>query len=75
MGSDDLFKKRKKKREKRKHEFITPRANSFLIITEGEKTEPLYFKGIQNLIKEKIGGAIDVVEAPIIDIHGEGKAT
>lgn len=27
------------------------------------------------LIKEKIGGVIDVIEAPIIDIHGEGCST
>lgn len=48
MGSDDLFKKRRQDRKRRKHEFKSPKANSFLIITEGERTEPLYFKGIQN---------------------------
>lgn len=47
MGTDDLFKKRRQQREQRKHEFKSPRANSFLIVTEGEKTEPLYFRGIQ----------------------------
>lgn len=47
MGTDDLFKKRRQQREKRKHEFKLPRANSFLIVTEGERTEPLYFKGIK----------------------------
>ena len=54
MGSDDLFKKRRQKRKQRKHEFKTPKANSFLIVTEGERTEPLYFKGLQKLIKEKL---------------------
>lgn len=75
MGSDDLFKKRREERKQRRHEYKTPKANSFLIVTEGERTEPLYFKGIQKLIKEKVGGIIDVVETPLIDIHGEGCST
>lgn len=44
-------------------------------MTEGERTEPLYFKGIQKLIKDKIGGMVEVVEVPVIDVHGEGCAT
>lgn len=75
MGSDDLFKKRRKDRKKRRHEFMTPKANSFLIVTEGERTEPFYFKGIQKLIKEKIGGVVDIIEAPIIEVYGEGCST
>lgn len=59
MGSDDLFKKRREARKQRQHEYRTPKANSFLIVTEGERTEPLYFKGIQKLIKEKVGGMVD----------------
>lgn len=75
MGTDDLFKKRRKQREQRKREFKNPRANSFLIVTEGEKTEPFYFKGMQRRIEEKIGGKIDVIEVPFIDIRGKGCAT
>ncbi len=75
MGSDDLFKKRREERKKRQHEYKTAKANSFLIVTEGERTEPLYFKGMQKLIKEKIGGRIDVIEVPLLDIHGEGCGT
>ena len=75
MGTDDLFKKRREARKQRKHEYKLPKANSFLIVTEGERTEPLYLKGIQKLIKKKIGGEINIIEAPIIDIHGEGAAT
>lgn len=75
MGTDDLFKKRREERKQRRHEYKTPKANSFLIVTEGKRTEPLYFKGIQKLIKEKVGGIIDVVETPLIDIHGEGCST
>lgn len=72
MGSDDLFKKRREDRKKRKYEFRKAKANSFLIVTEGKCTEPYYFKGLQKLIKEKIGGMVDVVEVPVIDIYGEG---
>lgn len=75
MGSDDLFKKRREQRKQRKHEFKIPKANSFLIVTEGERTEPLYFKGIQMLIKERIGGTVDVIGVPTIDIFGEGSST
>lgn len=75
MGSDDLFKKRREDRKQRRHEYKTPRANSFLIVTEGERTEPLYLKGIQKLIIDKIGGMVEVVEAPVIDIHGKGSST
>lgn len=75
MGSDDLFKKRREDRKQRRHEYKNPKANSFLIVTEGERTEPLYFKGIQRRIKEKIGGMVDVIEAPVIDVRGEGCST
>ena len=47
MGSDDLFKKRREARKKRSHEFKTPKANSYLIVTEGECTEPYYFNGLK----------------------------
>lgn len=47
MGTDDLFKKRRAARKQRKHEYKIPKANSFLIVTEGERTEPLYFEGIK----------------------------
>lgn len=75
MGSEDLFKRRREERKKRQHEFKTPKANSFLIVTEGEKTETLYFKGIKKLIQEKVGGMVDVFEVPVIDIHGKGSST
>lgn len=75
MGSDDLFKKRRAERKQRQHDYRTPKANSFLIVTEGAKTEPLYFKGMQRLIQQKIGGAINVVEIPVIDICGGGSST
>ncbi len=75
MGSHDLFRKRREDRKKRRYEYKTPKANSFLIVTEGERTEPLYFKGMQKLIVDKIGGMVQVVEVPLIDVHGEGSST
>ena len=75
MGSDDIFKRKRKSREERKHSFRNPRANSFLIVTEGERTEPLYFAGIRDIIKGKTGGIIDIFEMSIVDIQGEGHAT
>ena len=52
MGTDELFKKRRAARKKRQHDIRTPQANSYLIITEGTRTEPFYFKGLQKLIQE-----------------------
>lgn len=75
MGTDDLFKKRREERKQRNYGFKQPKANSFLIVTEGERTEALYFEGMQKLILSKIGGMVDVVELPVIDIHGEGRST
>ena len=46
-----------------------------ICLKSGERTEPFYFKGIQKQIQDKIGGVIEVVQAPVIDIHGEGCAT
>ena len=74
MGTDDLFKKRRAAAKERKKEFRTPKPNSFLIVSEGEKTEPLYFDGLADHINQKYGKGIDV-EKPIIDTQGEGKCT
>ena len=75
MGTDDLFKKRRQDRKQRNFEYKEPRANSFLIVTEGECTGPLYFQGMKRLIKEKMGGIIDVIDIPVIDICGKGCST
>jgi len=75
VGTDNLFEKRREDRKKRNFAFKSPKANSFLIVTEGERTEPLYFKGIKEIIQLKIGGVVEVIELPTIDIHGEGCST
>ena len=75
MGSDDLFKKRREVRKKRDSGFRQPRANSFLIVTEGEKSEPLYLQGIVKQIKKSIGGNVKLMEVPTFEIRGEGCST
>ena len=76
MGTDDIFKNQREERKKRKIGTKIPKPNSFLIVTEGEKTEPLYLNGLKKYITNKYGGFIDIEEVfPLIDISGEGKCT
>ena len=75
MGSDDFFKKKRVARAVRKAGERSPRANSFLIVTEGTCTEPFYFEGLKWLIKAKLGGIVDVIEVPAIEIEGKGQST
>lgn len=74
MGTDNLFKKRRAKLAERKKELRNPKPNSFLIVSEGAKTEPLYFDGLAKHINDKYGDSISV-EKPIIKTQGEGKCT
>ena len=69
----DIFKERRRTRKSRRKEYKEPRTDSYLIVTEGEKTEPNYFAGLRGHILEKVDGNIDIV--PLIDIEGEGKNT
>lgn len=72
MGTDDLFHKRKKLKE-RKAGNKKPKSDSYLIVTEGEQTEPNYFEGLARRVQEACsGGRIDV---PVFDIKGEGRNT
>lgn len=72
LGTDDLFKKRRAKRNARKAGTLEPKADSYLIVCEGEKTEPLYFAAIAREVKQKLGGNLDV---PTIKTSGEGRGT
>lgn len=45
MGSDDLFKKAKTERDYKRKKFTRNQRDRILIICEGGKTEPEYFKG------------------------------
>lgn len=73
MGTDDIFKKKREKLQKRRKEERTPKPNSFLIVSEGEKTEPYYFSGLAEYINNKYGDGIK--NKPIIEPRGEGRCT
>lgn len=66
MGTDDLFKKRRAKLQERKIESKTPKPNSFLIVSEGAKTEPFYFDGLAKYINELYESNSIQSEQPII---------
>ncbi len=51
MGTEDRFKKQQTMNRERKAGSRIPRPGSLLIVTEGEKTEPLYLGGIRDYIK------------------------
>lgn len=50
MSNDKLFNKKRIARKARKKEIINQKPNRWLIICEGEKTEPLYFANILHKI-------------------------
>lgn len=74
MSKKSLLENRRKGHGPRKHDYRQPKANSFLIVTEGARTEPYYFGRLKELIHAKMGGVLDVV-APDIDIQGRGQST
>lgn len=74
MGTDDLFKKKREEKKARRSQIHAPQADSFLIVTEGEKTEPFYFNGLVRLIQKQHGGNLSVETVPQVDVHGEGSS-
>lgn len=75
MGTDDIFKNRKGMRRKRKESNIARKPYRYLIICEGGKTEPNYFRGIKQRIDMKYREYIDVFDRIEIDIDGTGRNT
>lgn len=65
----DFFEKKRSKRANRKSEYKTANSESYLIVSEGEKTEPNYFNGLKKLVLDSVGGQID------IKIAGQGMHT
>ena len=53
MGTDDLFKRRKEKREIRKSRGIELRKASWLIVCEGKETEVNYFECLLDYVNSK----------------------
>ncbi len=63
------IKKRLERKEHKRKEAIRPLRQYFLIVCEGEKTEPLYFEAFKNDLPR---GILDNIT---VDIQGEGKNT
>ncbi len=75
MGTDNLFHKRRAARKSREQGSLEPKPNSYLIVAEGECTEPFYFNGLVDKIKSQKGGKLDVVAVLEVDCLGEGMST
>lgn len=69
MGTDNFNKRRSKERKERKSKELETRAETWLIVCEGEKTEPNYFNALFNNINSKSNKKINV------KIIGVGKNT
>lgn len=75
MGSADLFNKRKGNKKERKENIKKLAPYRYLIVCEGLKTEPNYFKGIKRKINAQYSGRIKIKERIDLDIKGLGKNT
>ncbi|KJS87014.1 MAG: hypothetical protein JM58_05755 [Peptococcaceae bacterium BICA1-8] len=75
MGTDDLFKKRKGRKLKRKENIRQMAPYRYLIVCEGKKTEPNYFEGIKQRIEIKYKDKIDVRKKIELEIEGTGRNT
>ena len=53
MGTDDLFARRRKEREKRVSKELKTRSEKWLLVCEGTETEPNYFKQLLNYANSK----------------------
>ena len=69
MGKDNFFREKKEGRKKRIEDTRNSRAGQWLILTEGEKTEANYFKGLIDHLNEINGSSIKA------KLEGLGKNT
>lgn len=75
MGTDDIFKRKRQQRRARRAEWLDPKPDSYLIVCEGSKTEPLYFNELAEFIRIELEGRVDVPKIPTIEVSGEGEGT
>ena len=71
MGSNDLFNKRREERRKRKENIEKQRSSNWLVVCEGEQTEPNYFRGAVDAINEGIDDKYKLK----VKIVGKGRNT
>lgn len=69
MGTDDLHKRRKQERQSRKSRRLKERAENWLIVCEGEETEPNYFNELLKYVNTKFNKKIKYL------IKGTGRNT
>lgn len=74
MAKDDFFEKKRRKQSSRKAGKLEPKPNTFLIVSEGSKTEPLYFDGLRDYVNTHYGDSIQS-EKPLIHTEGRGRCT
>ena len=73
MAKENILEKKRGKRPDRKGGKKEPKPNSFLIVSEGTKTEPFYFKGLSDYINLKYGNSLQ--SKPVIIPEGVGRST
>ena len=71
MGSDDLFNKRREERKIRQINVLKQKSSNWLIVCEGTKTEPNYFKEVIN----RINKLLDKENQFRVKIVGKGVGT
>lgn len=78
LGSDDIHKKRKRARKARKEATKDVAPYRFLIVCEGAKTEPNYFKPLKDQLEKTFREIVDLKALDFknfIEIDGSGKNT
>ena len=75
MAKDKFFEQRRGKKQERKAGQKEPKPNTFLIVSEGEKTEPFYFDGLRDYINNQYNSNSIYSEKPVIQTRGEGRST
>ena len=75
MGFDDLHRKRQGNLRKRKAEIKELEPLRFLIVCEGEKTEPNYFEALRKKLNDKYRKNFVTLRIECVDIIGRGRNT
>lgn len=75
VGSDDIFKRKRREKRTRKENIRNLAPYRYLIVCEGEQTEPNYFESIKKRLDMKYIDRIRVEQKIQLDIKGTGRNT
>ena len=75
MGTDDIFKRKKGVRKKRKENLRQVAPHRYLIVCEGERTGKNYFNGVKRKVEAKYKNKIDVKNPIELEVIGTGRNT